>query len=76
MLLTVNMPARVTSYTATAKYNINTNSIFDNDFKGAIIKTDLPDYFPTIFIIKLKTAFSRNNHADQPYRNVILTKTH
>ena len=47
---TINKPTRVTSYTASAIDNIITNSIFDNDFESAIVKTDLSDHFSTIFI--------------------------
>ena len=62
---TINKPTRVTSYTATAIDNIITNSILDKDFKSAIIKTDLSDHFPVIFVIKLETKFSPNNQVDQ-----------
>ena len=65
MIPTINKPTRVTSYTATAIDNIITNSILDKDFKSAIIKTDLSDHFPVIFVIKLKTMFSPNNQVDQ-----------
>ena len=66
MIPTINKPTRVISYTATAIDNIITSSIFNNDFESAIIKTDVPDHFPIIFTIKLKTA--------NLYTNVILTK--
>ena len=65
MIPTINKPTRVTSYTATAIDNIITNSILDKDFKSAIIKTDLSDHFPVIFVIKLKTKFSPKNQVDQ-----------
>ena len=65
MIATINKPTRVTSYTATAIDNIITNSIFDNDFESAIIKTDVPDHFPIIFTIKLKTTSCPKNHVDQ-----------
>ena len=61
MIPTINKLTRVTSCTATAIDNIITNSILDKDFESAIIKTDLSDHFPIIFVIKLKTMFSRNN---------------
>ena len=65
MISTINKPTRVTSYTATAIDNIITNSIFDNDFESAIIKTDVSDHFPIIFTTKLKTTSSPINHVDQ-----------
>ena len=65
MIPTINKPTRVTSYTATAIDNIITNSIFDNDFESAIIKTDVSDHFPIIFTTKLKTTSSPKNHVDQ-----------
>ena len=64
MIPTINKPTRVTSYTATAIDNIITNSIFDNDFESALIKTNVSDHFPIVFTIKLKTTSSKN-HVDQ-----------
>ena len=75
MISTINKPTRVTSYTATAIDNIITNSIFDNDFESAIIKTDVSDHFPIIFTTKLKTTSSPKNREINLYTNVILTKT-
>ena len=65
MIPTINKPTRVTSYTASVIDKIIINSIFDNDFESAIIKTDVSDHFPITFIIKLKTTSSPINHADQ-----------
>ena len=65
MIPTINKPTRITSYTATAIGTIITNSIFDNDFERAIIKTDVSDHFPIIFTIKLKTTFSPKIQVDQ-----------
>ena len=45
MIPTTNKPTRVTSHTATTIDNSITNSIFDNYFESAIIKTDVSDYF-------------------------------
>ena len=44
---------RVTKDTATAIDDIITNCIINIDFKSAIVKTDLPDHFPIIFINEL-----------------------
>ena len=65
MIPTINKPTKIASYTATVVDNIITNSIFDNDFESAMIKTEVSDHFPIIFIIKLKTTSSTKNHADQ-----------
>ena len=50
MIPTINKPTRVTKHTATAIGNMITNCILNNDFKSAIVKTDLSDHFPVIFI--------------------------
>ena len=50
MIQTINKPMSVTKHTATAVDNIITNYISNNDFKCAIVKTDLSDDFPIIFI--------------------------
>ena len=50
MMPTINEPTRVTKHTATTIDNIITNCIKNSDYKSAIVKTDLPDHFPIIFI--------------------------
>ena len=47
---TLNKPTRVTKRTATAIDNIITNCIINSNFKSTIVKTDLSDHFPIIFI--------------------------
>ena len=54
MILVINKPTRVTISITTAINNITINFIFDNDFEGAMIKTDVSAHFPVIFVIKLK----------------------
>ena len=45
--------ARVTRHTANTIDHISTSSVIDhNDFKSAIIKTDLLDHFPIVFVLK------------------------
>ena len=56
MIPTINKPTRVTKHTATAIDNIITNCIINSDFKSAIVKTDLSDHFPIIFIKELMQA--------------------
>ena len=53
MIPTINKPTRVTKHTATAIDNIITDCILNSDFKSALVKTDLSDRFPNIFINKL-----------------------
>ena len=43
---TPNKPTRVTNKTISATDHIITNSIYNNDFKTAIIRTDISDHFP------------------------------
>ena len=43
---TINKPTSVTNKTISAIDHIITNSIFNNDFKTAIIRTDISDHFP------------------------------
>ena len=50
MIPTINKLTRVTKHTATAIDNIITNCILNSDFKSAVVKTDLSDHFPIIFI--------------------------
>ena len=50
MIPTINKPTRVTKHTATAIDNIITNCIINSDFKSAIVKMDLSDHFPIIFV--------------------------
>ena len=74
MIPTINKPTRKTSYTATTTDIIITNSIFDNNFESAIIKTDVSDHFLIIFTVKLKAASSPKNHVDQICLNKICSK--
>ena len=53
MIPTINKPARVTKHTVTVIGNMITNCILNSDFKSAIVKTDLSDHFPIIFINEL-----------------------
>ena len=49
----VNKPARVTRYTATAIDHMFTNSFISTEIKSAIIKTDVSDNFPMLFVAKV-----------------------
>ena len=53
MIPLTNEPSWVTRHSANAIDHIITNSVTDhNDFKSAMIKTDLSDHFPIVFVIK------------------------
>ena len=53
MIPTINKPTRVPKHTATPIDNIITNCIINSNFKSGIVKTDLSDHFPIIFINEL-----------------------
>ena len=53
MIPTINKSTRAIKQTATAIDNITTNCIMNSGFKSAIVKMDLPDHFPIIFINEL-----------------------
>ena len=60
MIPLTNKPTRVTRHSANAIDHIITNSVTGhNDFKSAIIKTDLSDHFPIVFAIKTNEATQR-----------------
>ena len=45
---TINKPTRMTNKTISAVDHIITNSIYSNNFKTGIMKTDISDHFPII----------------------------
>ena len=59
---TINKPTRVTNETISAIDDIIKNSIYNNDFKTGIIKTDISDHFPIIYVFKLRSSMSSENH--------------
>ena len=60
MIPLTKIQARVTKHSANAIDHIITNIVIGhNDFKSAIIKTDLPDHFPIVFAIKTNKATQR-----------------
>ena len=55
-----NKPTRVTKHSASVIDHIITNNVVGhNDFKSAIIKTDLSDHFPIVFAIKTNETTQR-----------------
>ena len=58
MVHAINKPTRVTRYTATAIDHIFTNSIINTEIKSAIIKADISDHFPILFVAKVNVDVS------------------
>ena len=54
MVPAINKPTRFTRYTATVIDHIFTNSIINTKIKSAIIKVDISDHFPILFVAKVK----------------------
>ena len=52
LIPTINKPTRVIRNTATVIDHIITNSVINAKFKTGIIKTDISDHFPILFIFK------------------------
>ena len=59
---TINKPTRVTNKTISAIDYIITNFIYNNDFKTAIIRTDISDHFPITYTFKLRSCMCSENH--------------
>ena len=60
MISLTNKPTRVTKHSANVIDHIITNSVTShNDFKSAIIKTDLSDHSPIVFAIKTNETTQR-----------------
>ena len=58
MIPAINKPACVTRYTVTAIDHIFTNSIINTEIKSAIIKADISDHFPILFVVKVNVDVS------------------
>ena len=76
MIPTINKATRATKQTATAIDNIITNCIMNSDFKSAIVKTDLSDHFPIIFINELMQVPTPTDDMENLCTNEILLKTY
>ena len=60
MIPLTNKPTRVTRHSANVIDHITTNCVTGhNDFKSAIIKTNLSDHFPVVFAIKTNETTER-----------------
>ena len=53
MVLVINKPTRVTRYTATSINHMFKNSIINTEIKSAIIKADISDHFPILFVAEV-----------------------
>ena len=47
--------------------HIITSSIYSNDFKTVIIRTDISDHFPVIYTFKLRSSMSSENRQRNRY---------
>ena len=59
---TMNKPIRVRNKTISAIDHIITNSIYNNDFKTAILSIDISDHFLITCAFKLRSSMSSENH--------------
>ena len=64
---TINKSTRVTNETISAIDHIIISSIYNNDFKTAIIRTDISDHFPITYAFKLRSSLSSENHQKNRY---------
>ena len=53
MVPAINKPTRVKRYTAPVIDHMFTNSVINSEIKSAIIKTDISDHFPILFVAKV-----------------------
>ena len=53
--------------------HIITSSIYSNDFKTVIIRTDISDHFPVIYTFKLRSSMSSENHQRNRYLHKHIT---
>ena len=58
--------------TISAIDHIITNSIYNMDFKTAIIRTDISDHFPVIYAFKLRSSMSSENHQKNIYLHKLI----
>ena len=59
---TMNKPIRVRNKTISAIDHIITNSIYNNDFKTAILRIDISDHFLITYAFKRRSSMSSENH--------------
>ena len=73
MIPIINNPTRVTINTATTTDHFITNAVVDIQFKSGIIRTNLSDHFPIIFVIQAnEKVFEKHN--EQLFKRDIMTK--
>ena len=54
LVSTINKSTRVVNKTISAIDHIITNSVYNNDFKTGIIKTNISNHFPIIYVFKFR----------------------
>ena len=70
MIPTINKPTRVTKETATTIDHIITTNFVRNNFKTAIIKSDVSDHFPICIFIPSTNLFTKNDVIYQYTRTI------
>ena len=63
MVSVINKPTCVTRYTATAIDLMFTNYIINTEIKSAIIKVDISDHIPILFVAKVNVDVNHQNRA-------------
>ena len=58
---TINKSTRVVNKTISVIDHIITNSVYNNDFKTGIIKTNISNHFPIIYVFKFRSSISSEN---------------
>ena len=61
LIPTINKSTRVVNKTISAIDHIITNSVYNNDFKTGIIKTNISNHFPIIYVFKFRSSISSEN---------------
>ena len=64
---TINKSTRVTNKTMSAIDHIITNSVYNNDFKTGIIKTNISNHFPIIYVFIFRSSISSENQQKNRY---------
>ena len=67
LISTINKPTIVTNKKISASSREIINSVFNNDFKTAIIRTDISDHYPITYVFKLRSSMSSENHQKNRY---------
>ena len=72
---TINKPTRRTNKAIFAIDHIIANTVYNNNFNTAIIRTDISDHFPITYAFKLRSSMSSENHRNNSYTVFFYKKT-